>query len=375
MASVNILTIGYINVRAQTGLPVSKQLQIEAFAKYNNCDILHLQEANIEEETFSSCNLLKSSYNIVENNSTNKYGTASLVKTGLQIENIRCDLEGRVIIFDIGEITVGNIYLHSGTDAKSRAGREKYCCEVLPGLLLNIKETGCIGGDFNCIVDKKDATNYPESKMSKGLLRLIKLKSWQDSYRSLYPTSNIFSRYYENSRAEGATRIDRNYHFGGVSIVEAKYLPLAFSDHFAQIIKISLPDPLAKIISPKSKPTFKLRPEVIMDNLFQDRLKEAIQSWDRVKNFQGEETDTLLWWEMLVKPGIKKIGITRSKEINREQREELTLLLLRQVNLVKKIQQGQVGRLGELKTVHLLIEKWYILKQMYHRVESAHYTL
>ena len=306
MASANILTIAYINVRAQTGLPVAKQLQIEAFAKHNNCDILHLQEANIEEETFSSCNHLQSSFNIIENNATNKYGTASLVKTDMQIENIRCDSEGRAIVFDLGELTFGNLYLHSGTDAKSRAGMEKYCCKILPRLLLNTKDSGCIGGDFNCIVDKKDATNYPESKMSKGLKRLLKLMEMQDSYRFLYPTTDTFSRYYENSRAEGATRIDRNYHFGGVQVVEAKYLALSFSDHFAHLIRISLPEPMGRLIGPKSRATFKLRPEVIMDNLFKQRLEEAMQSWERVRYFQGEDTDTLLWWEMLVKPGINR---------------------------------------------------------------------
>ena len=176
MASENILTVGYINIRGQTGLPVSKQLQIEAFAMNNQCDILHLQEANIEDETFSSCSFLQSSINIVENNATNKYGTASLVKTDLKIDNIRCDSEGRVIVFDLGDLTLGNIYLQSGTDAKSRAAREKYCCEVLPRLLINSKDSGCLGGDFNCIVDKKDATNYPESKMSKGFRGLSSLK-------------------------------------------------------------------------------------------------------------------------------------------------------------------------------------------------------
>ena len=125
----------------------------------------------------------------------------------------------------------------------------------------------------------------------------IKLKSWQDSFRSLYPSSETFSRYYENSRAEGATIIDRNYHFGDVQVIEAKYSPLAFSDHLAHIVKISLPDPLARIISPTSRPTFKLKPEVIMDNLFQAKLEEAMESWLRVKHFQGQDTDTLLWWE------------------------------------------------------------------------------
>ena len=89
-------------------------------------------------------------------------------------------------------------------------------------------------------------------------------------------------------------------------MVEAKYLALSFSDHFAHLIRISLPEPMGRLIGPKSRATFKLRPEVIMDNLFKQRLEEAMQSWERVRYFQGEDTDTLLWWEMLVKPGINR---------------------------------------------------------------------
>ena len=84
-----------------------------------------------------------------------------------------------------------------------------------------------------------------------------------------------------------------------------------------------------------------------------------MKGWEKVRNFQGEETETLIWWEMLVNSGIRKIGIERSKEINKEKKEELNLLLLRQVYLVRKIQRGQRDRLGELKTVHILIENWY----------------
>ena len=238
MASTKILNIGYLNIRGQTGLPVAKQLQIEAFMKFNHCDILHLQEANIEDDSFTSCDFIKSSYNLLQNNSTNKYGTASLIKTDFQYNNIQMDSEGRTIIFDIGDLTLGNIYLPSGTDGASRAGRERYCCEVLPRLLINSKVTGCIGGDFNCIVDKRDATHYPESKSSRGLQRLIKLKDWQDSYRTLFPNTLTFSRYYENARAEGATRIDRNYHFGNITVKEVKYIPIAFSDHLGLIVRV-----------------------------------------------------------------------------------------------------------------------------------------
>ena len=116
---------------------------------------------------------------------------------------------------------------------------------------------------------------------------------------------------------------------------------------------------MARILSPKSRPSFRLRPEVIKDSIFKHRLEEAMVTWERVKSYQGETVDTLYWWEHMVKPGIRKIGIQRSKEINKERREELNLLILRQVYYVKKVQEGHWGRLGELKTANLLIEKWY----------------
>ena len=174
----NISTIAYLNIRGQSFLSDSKQKQIEAFSKYNKCDIIHLQEAHLEDETFSNCDFISSSFNIIANNSPSKYGTASLVRSELTPENIRFDTEGRVIVFDIGQFTLANIYLHSGTDSVSRSGRERYCCDILTNLLLNSKESGCVGGDLNCIVDRRDATHHPEAKMSKAIQRLIKLKDW-----------------------------------------------------------------------------------------------------------------------------------------------------------------------------------------------------
>ena len=60
-----------------------------------------------------------------------------------------------------------------------------------------------------------------------------------------------------------------------------------------------------------------------------------------------------------MKPGIKKLGLQRSKELNKEKREALNLLLLRQYYHTKKVQQGLSSHLAKLKTVHLLIEEWY----------------
>ena len=101
-------------------------------------------------------------------NTPTKYGTASLVRSELTPDNIRFDLKGRAIVFDIGQFTTSNINLHSGTYSPFRICRENYCCNVLLQRLINSKEIGCVVGDLNCIVDKRDATNHPEAKMFKA---------------------------------------------------------------------------------------------------------------------------------------------------------------------------------------------------------------
>ena len=152
----DILTVAYMNIR---GLPLSKQLQIQDFISQHRIDILHLQEIDVDDDTFSECNSICSDFNIFSNNSPSKYGTASLVKSDLPVENFICDTNGRALILNINNLTLANIYLQSGSDGASRAARESYCAEVVPQLLLNAKDHGCLGGDFNCIINKADATN------------------------------------------------------------------------------------------------------------------------------------------------------------------------------------------------------------------------
>ena len=135
---------------------------------------------------------------MVVNNAENYYGTASLIKNDLSVENVLCDINGRVIIFEIAGITFGNLYLPSGTDGISRNNRENYIGEIIPQMLVNRKPSGCIGGDFNCIISKTDATKYPESKMSPCLTRLVKTFNLTDSFRALHPKAAVFSRYYES---------------------------------------------------------------------------------------------------------------------------------------------------------------------------------
>ena len=125
-------------------------------------------------------------------------------------------------------------------------------------------------GDLNCIIDNKDCTHHPASKMSPSLTRMVSTFDMKDSYRTLYPRNLVYSHYYHTVQlGEGATRIDRSYSWGNLTVVEARYEPIAFSDHMAYIVRLSLPDTSAQMLSPRSRPIFKVSPEVILDSQFQ----------------------------------------------------------------------------------------------------------
>ena len=289
-----------------------------------------------------------------------------------------CDTKGRVLIFDIAEVTFGNLYLPSGTDGSSRSSRENHFGEIIPQILVNRKNMGCIGGDFNCITNKQDATNNAETKMSPGLTRLAKVYDWVDSFRYLYPGVQIFSRYYESRGSPGATRIDRQYHWGNIKVTSAEYVPVAFSDHLALNVKIDIPDPISRFCSPRSRPVFKIREEVVRDREFQERVKQAMEEWQKIRE---EGLPVLTWWEIVVKPGIRKIAINRSKDINQDRRSRLNLLLLRQAYLVRKVQLNQSERwanwIAELVGVQAQIQAWYreVAEKIQHQSRVQEYQM
>ena len=352
-----IVKIAYLNCRGQTGFNDSKQLQIENFIQTYEIDILHLQECHVEENTFSLCKFIMSDFTLIHNNSNSKYGTASLVKISLPIENVILHHSGRIILFNIGETTFGNVYLPSGTDAASRAGRESFCGETIPNILVNSKLHGMIGGDWNCITSKDDCTRYPEAKMSPCLRRLIKAFSWSDTFRHLYPNSKHFSHYYGNVRhGEGATRIDRSYSYGDLTASGAEYVSVAFSDHLSYIVEVKLPSPISTILCPKSRPFYKVKPEVVKDRIFQARLAQSMEEWKGVRRFG---VPLLTWWEILVKPGIRKLALERGRELSRARKSFLNLLIMRQSYLTRKIHSGEQGWLTPLKEVQLRIEEWF----------------
>ena len=89
------------------------------------------------------------------------------------MSNINIDTEGRIITFDAEGITFANVYAPSGSDGDSRNHRERIFRDSLPKLLINRKEHGIIGGDWNSIILNTDCTKNPEAKISPCFRRLV----------------------------------------------------------------------------------------------------------------------------------------------------------------------------------------------------------
>ena len=62
---------------------------------------------------------------------------------------------------------------------------------------------------------------------------------------------------------------------------------------------------------------------------------------------------------MIVKPGIKKIAIERTKELQKEKRGRLNLLMAHQSFLTSKVQSGNFDKLRALRQTQIEVENWF----------------
>ena len=56
------LKIGFMNIKGQSGLGISKQKQIEDFIRKYDIDILNCQEIYIVEDSFDDCPFISSNF-------------------------------------------------------------------------------------------------------------------------------------------------------------------------------------------------------------------------------------------------------------------------------------------------------------------------
>ena len=348
-----------MNCHGQTKLEVPKQLYIQNYLLTNNIDVLMCQETRIDDQTFEQCNFIRSNYNIIKNNAANSYGTSVLVHVKLSLGDVKYDTDGRIIIFNIDDITFCNVYPKAGTDSESKQEREDLLNLTLPNMLHHHKVNLIIGGDWNCITENHECTDFPDQKRSPTLKRLLNLYNLKDTYKHIYPRGREFSRYYANKGNQvNATRIDRIYFSKHLSPTQAKYIPNPFSDHYSYITNIQTSDLSQKSFVPKPKPSFKIHPNIVDDPDFQFELKSKLEKWR--ENKKKFNYDTINWWEVVIKPGIKNLAVIFTKKRNESKYGKLNMLYLKQKYFQNKIEEGKKEHLADLKLINFEIKEWFI---------------
>ena len=89
---------------------------------------------------------------------TTRRGTAILTREHMPLTNIVRLPTGRVMAAEIQAVWLVNIYAPSGTERRQE--REGFFDTDLPYLLWAIPTTMIVGGDFNCLLAKMDATGH-----------------------------------------------------------------------------------------------------------------------------------------------------------------------------------------------------------------------
>ena len=138
-----------------------------------------------------------------------------------------------------------------------------------------------------------------------GLLRCLTVTSPDTPGATYIPTTTQLGLM--DLTAPGLTDV---MGWGQHTVCECLYEPVAFSDHKALVVSLSLTAPLSRLLSPRSHPIFKICPDVIHDEEFQQRLSLAMSDWEEVRNLGVEVS---MWWESMVKPGIRHLAIERGE--------------------------------------------------------------
>ena len=353
--STNILNVAFLNIQGQLKFTQARKDQIEHIIKAFHLDILHLQETNISDGEFDLCHHISNNFQIIAQNNESGFGVCSIIHKRFVIENLFLHPSGRIICFDIEDLTLVNLYMPSGAEAKQ--DRENLIGQDIPNLLFQ-KPRGLAGGDWNTITAPIDCTNLPEQKTSPNLKRLIKISKWSDTFRSLHPKKVAYSHFYSRQMSgcglsQGASRLDRSYSWGQVATISSTYLGAGFSDHLLHKVELSVSSSLFPA-EPVFKPYFKINPETAKDPAFKEKVRLITKEWEATKS----RLPLLRWWDLL-KRDLRRAAKEISLEKKKAKKARLDLLMLAQTYLSGQVSGGNLAVLANLKSIQKEIAEWF----------------
>lgn len=280
MADLRSYKIATINLNAVTN--ETKLEALKSFIRVSDFDIIFLQEVALTT-------LQISGYNVVFNVDGSRRGTAIAVRNYFSYGRVERSLDTRIISMRINGVTLINVYAPSGT--LNRGARENFFNATLPYYYYNATETVVIGGDFNCVVNAKDATG--SNSHSPMLRRFMNASNVSDTWELLHRDQVEFSFI----RPGSASRIDRILITQNMQnwLRTAYFAATAFSDHKAYVVRTVLP----LLGSPPGRGIWRLQTK-ILDH--PEVIEELALKWTYWVRFRRNHRSWVDWWMSFVKP-------------------------------------------------------------------------
>lgn len=341
MANITLLrTISTLNVNCIKDK--TKQSLLSEFIRNNDIDVLFIQEVN--ENKIQAPYL----YKTILNAGTNNRGTGFIIRNDLKTEQVLLDPNGRISSIVINKTNFINIYAHSGTNNRD----EKYNLFVneLP-LHLNKSsiEKTIIGGDFNCIINRRDS-NARTFNFCAGLRSVLISLNLKDVWDELHPDIIHFTF----ARGPVTSRLDRFYTSNALlkDLYSIEVVPVAFSDHHAVICKYKI-NTLEKVRT-HGRGIWKINDHLIHNVELQRNYSDEI---NKIKKFTSYEKSPQQWWNLSFKNNTKRFYKTEAIKFNRDislQKNtfhKLMLSMMNEQNSGKDVQAEMVFVKTKLKDI------------------------
>lgn len=264
-----------------------KVASLQEFIYESGADIVLLQEVRILNLSVAGFETIS---NVAPEGST---GTAILLREGIPISDIEFLDSGRGISCKIYDITLINLYAPSGNS--NRVERSIFFKEEIIYLLRRCPQNVLMGGDFNCVLHKKD--QVPHFNYCKELHELVRNIKLTDAWEHKYPTLVKFTFFTPTS----CSRLDRMYVSDTLSgkILSVDVIPAYFSDHCAFSLTINL----------EKQPTKRFRSQWMLNisHLEDSEIVDVVNNtWNICIRSIANYASKADWWTRLAKRKIKQ---------------------------------------------------------------------
>lgn len=272
-------------------------LQVIDFVRHKNFDIVALQEV-----CFARLPTSVRDYKLHSNLSPAGSGTALLCKSSLNLTVLTAAASGRIMICRIGSLAILNVYAPSGNSHARE--RKLFFRNTLVPYLSGLGRAVMLG-DFNAVtrVADRNENGAPVGKPDADLKSVVASFELTDVWLELRTTACGHTRRGPNSSA----RLDHIYiakeALSAVSKVTCQ--TVSFSDHSCLDCVLSVPD-LPPVQPSTRNKNWKLNRAVLSENEYVEKINCFLKSARRHPLYR---TDVCLWWDNIIKPGIKRVSI------------------------------------------------------------------